>query len=157
MNGVFVNMHTDNKILEGHLNNFSTTQKKLMILPDKSSSVLSRSISSIQSPFKIKKQRHVSDPLQSPSKKMLRKQRHVSNTAPEEVILRSSELEPSVHQTTIPTANEVLIHARVCALMEGYDQLLEARAKAPSRRSDRPHEPIPKAHEEPTAGAPAVH
>lgn len=118
---------------------FSSSQKKLMVLPDKSCNVLTRSISSIQSPFKMKKQRHVSNPTKSASMEVPKKHRHVSDplliqtrgsNLTEEVILRSSELEPSVHQTTIPTANEVLIHARVCALMEGYDQLLEARAKA---------------------------
>ena len=47
---------------------------------------------------------------------------------PNEIVLRTSELDPSVHQTTIPTANDVLIHARVCALFERYDRMLETRA-----------------------------
>lgn len=103
---------------------FSSSQKKLMILPDKSTNVLTRSLTSM-SPFKKvpKTNRAASDSI------LTRKRSSYTN----EIVLRSSELEPSVHQTTIPTATEVLIHARVCALMEGYDQLLEARAKAGKR------------------------
>lgn len=49
------------------------------------------------------------------------------------LVLRSSEMDPSVHQITIPHATDILIHARVCALMESYDRLLESRAKAKKR------------------------
>ena len=101
---------------------FSSSQKKLMILPDKSTNVLTRSLTSM-SPFKKvpKSNRAASDSILTSKR---------SSSHLNEIVLRSSELEPSFHQTTIPTATEVLIHARVCALMEGYDQLLEARAKA---------------------------
>ena len=48
----------------------------------------------------------------------------------EEIVIRTSEQEPSVHQVNIPSATDMLIHARICSLLEGYDQLLESRAKA---------------------------
>jgi len=48
----------------------------------------------------------------------------------EEIVIRTSELEPSVHQLVIPSATDLLIHARICSLLEGYDHLLESRAKA---------------------------
>lgn len=51
----------------------------------------------------------------------------------ETVLLRTSELEPSVHQVSIPEATDLLVHARICSLMEGYDKLLETRAKAGKR------------------------
>jgi hypothetical protein len=48
----------------------------------------------------------------------------------EEIVIRTSEQEPSVHQLVIPSATDLLIHARICSLLEGYDHLLESRAKA---------------------------
>jgi len=48
----------------------------------------------------------------------------------EEIVIRTSEQEPSVHQLVIPSATDLLIHARICSLVEGYDHLLESRAKA---------------------------
>lgn len=52
------------------------------------------------------------------------------NEKREEIVIRTSEQEPSVHQLVIPSATDLLIHARICSLLEGYDHLLESRAKA---------------------------
>jgi hypothetical protein len=105
----------------------STPQKKLMILPDQSPYMLKKRISSM-SPFKKDSKRKMK------ALGNLESARNEISTNPSgEIVLRSSEHDPSVHQMTIPTATEVLIHARVCALLEGYDQLLETRAKAGKR------------------------
>jgi len=38
----------------------------------------------------------------------------------EEIVLRSTELDPSLHQVEIPSPDSLLTHARVCAVMEEY-------------------------------------
>eukprot|EP00550_Attheya_septentrionalis_P007830 CAMPEP_0198285960 /NCGR_PEP_ID=MMETSP1449-20131203/5168_1 /TAXON_ID=420275 /ORGANISM="Attheya septentrionalis, Strain CCMP2084" /LENGTH=855 /DNA_ID=CAMNT_0043983579 /DNA_START=125 /DNA_END=2692 /DNA_ORIENTATION=+ len=45
-------------------------------------------------------------------------------------ILRTCELQPTVHQIKIPPAHDFLMYSRICALMEGYDRLLMHQAKA---------------------------
>jgi hypothetical protein len=109
-----------NKDSDSMLNDiFRTPAKNLMVLNDQPSVFKSITFSS---PFqKIEKRRNLKEsPI--PSK----------NQA-QESSLRTSELHPSVHQTTIPSSTEFLIHARVCALLEGYDELLQKRAKAGKR------------------------
>lgn len=104
---------------------FQTPDKKIMTLSEQPSILKSMKFIS---PFKNReKQQHkVEDPdkagVQSQNDKVL-------NT----LLLRSSEFEPSVHQMKIPSANEFLLHARVCALLESYDELLEKRTKAGKR------------------------
>lgn len=39
----------------------------------------------------------------------------------EEYVIRTSEIDPSIHQITIPTVDELLLHARICVLMEMVD------------------------------------
>ena len=46
----------------------------------------------------------------------------------DEIVIRTSELEPSVHQITLPAATDLLHCARVCSLLEGYDRLLRHQA-----------------------------
>jgi len=48
----------------------------------------------------------------------------------ENIVIRSSELEPTLHQLAIPPVTDFLMHARICMLMEAHDRLLESRAKA---------------------------
>ena len=115
-----------------------TPQKKLIMLPDEVKSPGTPLVSLRKSMAKIH------------SKKMVRSsQKSFKITEPEvepidtddvdyttqakKLVLRSSEMDPSVHQITIPSATDFLVHARVCALMEGYDRLLEVRAKAKKR------------------------
>jgi len=38
-------------------------------------------------------------------------------------IIRSCELQPSVHQVEIPPAQDFLLHSRICSLMEDYEQM----------------------------------
>ena len=42
----------------------------------------------------------------------------------EEYLIRTSELEPSQHQITVPTAEEFLVHTRICSLMEDHSFLV---------------------------------
>mmetsp|Transcript_21686 Transcript_21686/g.25045 ORF Transcript_21686/g.25045 Transcript_21686/m.25045 type:complete len:618 (+) Transcript_21686:390-2243(+) len=107
---------------------FETPSKKLMILPEESP--LKKSF---LSPFKRaheKKNRACSEVCEN--NEDYAKEEEKSEEV-NEIILRTSELEPSVHQITIPRATELLIHARVCALLESYDLLMESRAKAGKR------------------------
>ena len=53
-----------------------------------------------------------------------------------EIVLRSSELDPTVHQIKIPPATDFLMYARICALMERYNCLLETQAKKRRRWFD---------------------
>jgi hypothetical protein len=46
----------------------------------------------------------------------------------DEIVIRTSEMEPSVHQIALPTATDLLLCARVCSLLEGYDRLLRHQA-----------------------------
>jgi len=50
--------------------------------------------------------------------------------------IRTSEFDPSAHQTVIPSASDLLIHVRVCNILDLYDRLLESRAKAQKRWFD---------------------
>jgi len=45
-----------------------------------------------------------------------------------EIVIRTSEMEPSVHQIALPAATDLLLCARVCSLLEGYDRLLRHQA-----------------------------
>lgn len=51
-----------------------------------------------------------------------------SDPVMDEIVIRTSELEPSVHQITLPAATDLLLCARVCSLLEGYDRLLRHQA-----------------------------
>lgn len=98
---------------------FRTSEKNLMVLNDQSRVFKSITFSS---PFqKVEK------------RKKLQKSPVPRKNQAQETSLRTSELHPSIHQITIPSSTEVLIHARVCALLEGYDELLQKRAKAGKR------------------------
>lgn len=114
---------TGNSPIKGDYDQF-TSPKKVMIVPD--NNIIRKAFTiSTKSPFKkknpVSKQNEslVSDPS--------------SDIVKLEGPLRTSEVDPSAHQTTIPSASELLIHARICALFEGYDTLLETRAKAGKR------------------------
>ena len=49
---------------------------------------------------------------------------HIRTTSqPENFIIRSSEMEPTLHQMNIPPAENIVIHSRVCSMMERYDVL----------------------------------
>lgn len=110
--------------IKGEEGNESTPTKKLMIVPD--NNIFRKAMQmSTKSPFKKKKDES------SQNKKTTAI--CSSGLSQQPTILRTSEIDPSVHQTTIPSANELLIHARICALLEGYDTLLESRAKAGKR------------------------
>lgn len=98
--------------------------KKIMIVPDHNVFRKALSLSS-KSPFK-KRYTGAKSNDSTGSKPS-------SDCVKQDIILRTSETDPSVHQTTIPSAFELLIHARICALFEGYDTLLETRAKAGKR------------------------
>ena len=37
--------------------------------------------------------------------------------------LKTSEQDPSPHQVAIPTANELFVHAKLCAILDSYDKL----------------------------------
>lgn len=105
---------------------FQTPQKKLMVIPEQSRAFKHLSF---PSPFKISKKKIEQEgEVRVQSAHANDDKDHGHN-----IILRTSELDPSVHQTKIPSAGELLIHARVCALLEGYDELLERRAKAGKR------------------------
>jgi len=54
----------------------------------------------------------------------------------DEIVLRTSELEPSVHQVALPKATDLLLCARVCSLLEGYDRLLRHQASKGRRWFD---------------------
>lgn len=102
---------------------FPTPQKKLMIVPE--ASMFNKAMN-FKSPFKTgnkkEKKSHIVKIIDTSK-----------STQKDDIILRSSELQPSVHQMKIPSSTEILIHARVCALLEGYDVLLERRAKERKR------------------------
>lgn len=51
-----------------------------------------------------------------------------SDPVMDEIVIRTSEMEPSVHQIALPTATDLLLCARVCSLLEGYDRLLRHQA-----------------------------
>jgi len=107
-----------------------TPSKKLIIVPE--GNVLKKSLKlATKSPFKRRSTKYTQKSKQDPKKSLF------PDTAPPDdnknILLRTSEVEPSVHQTSIPEATDLLIHARVCALLEGYDKLLETRAKAGKR------------------------
>lgn len=112
-------------------NSEDTPSKKLMIVRE-------GPLRFSKSPFK---RRPIAKCSSSESKSVMKEAivEEVEEKAPEseadkkEILLRTSELEPSVHQVSIPEATDLLVHARVCSLMEGYDQLLEIRAKAGKR------------------------
>ena len=106
--------------------------KKLIIVPE--GNALKKSLKMVtQSPFNRRSSTKSTYKAESGPKKSLFTDIIPSNDIKQEILLRTSEVEPSVHQTSIPEATDLLIHARVCALMEGYDQLLETRAKAGKR------------------------
>ena len=117
-----------------------TPSKKLMVLPEKNLRISLTKLSS-KSPFKVKKRsdsKNGEKEFQKDDRKEeqfdhLAQNLNTSFSSKSEIILRTSETEPSVHQTSLPEATDLLIHARVCALMEGYDKLLETRAKAGKR------------------------
>ena len=107
--------------------NSITPSKKLIILPEEMNSLKKTLRMNGKSPFKRR-------PGKTNDETTSQKNAFAPNVEAKKVIvLRTSELEPSVHQISIPEATELLIHARVCASMEGYDNLLEARAKAGKR------------------------
>jgi len=109
-----------------------TPSKKLIIVPE--GNALKKSLKLVtQSPFKKRSSSKPTHKAESDPKKSLFTDITPSNDNKKEILLRTSEVEPSVHQTSIPEATDLLIHARVCALMEGYDKLLETRAKAGKR------------------------
>ncbi len=98
---------------------FQTSEKNLMVLNDQS---------------RVFKSITFSSPFQKVEKRKKSQKSPVSNkNQAQETSLRTSELHPSKHQITIPFSTEFLIHARVCALLEGYDELLQKRAKAGKR------------------------
>jgi hypothetical protein len=108
-------------------NNKDTPSKKLMIVPR-------GPLRFSKSPFKRRPAAKTSSSESKPAKKELPAENiATSNEDKKENVLRTSELEPSVHQVSIPEATDLLVHARVCSLMEGYDKLLETRAKAGKR------------------------
>lgn len=117
-----------------------TPSKKLMVLPEKNLRISLTKLSA-KSPFKVKKRsdsKNGEKEFQKDDRKEEQFDHLVQNlntsfSSKSEMILRTSETEPSVHQTSLPEATDLLIHARVCALMEGYDKLLETRAKAGKR------------------------
>ncbi len=41
-----------------------------------------------------------------------------------EIVLRTCEMSPSHHQIAIPAAEDFLMHARICALMENYANIM---------------------------------
>lgn len=51
-----------------------------------------------------------------------------SDPVMDEIVIRTSEMEPSVHQIALPIATDLLLCARVCSLLEGYDRLLRHQA-----------------------------
>lgn len=108
--------------------NKDTPSKKLMIVPTAPRFA--------KSPFKRKPAaKPPSSDLAKPQKEdaVSFQKSALFDTDKREIVLRTSELEPSVHQVSIPEATDLLIHARICSLMEGYDKLLETRAKAGKR------------------------
>jgi len=114
---------TGNSPIKGDYDQF-TSPKKVMIVPD--NNIFRKALTiSAKSPFKKK------NPVTKQNESL------VSNPSSDivklEGPLRTSEVDPSAHQATIPSAFELLIHARICALLEGYDTLLETRAKAGKR------------------------
>lgn len=126
-------------ISSGSLQNNNSDSKKIIILPEdgRRNSVSLNSVRKSMSSMMGQKQTNrnltqnsftISDP--DPTTLV----ENVGYTIQaKKLVLRSSEMDPSVHQLTIPHATDILIHARVCALMEGYDRLLESRAKAKKR------------------------
>jgi hypothetical protein len=102
----------------------SLASKKLIIIPEPS----------IQSPLASFRRKSSGTPLEMNSIPEINFTDSVDRR--EELLIRTSELEPSVHQLVIPTATDLLIHARICSLLEGYDRLLESRTKARKRWFD---------------------
>jgi hypothetical protein len=99
-----------------------TPSKKLIIVPE--GNALKKSL------FKRSSMKHTPKTEQNPNIALSIDTPSNDNT---KILLRTSEVEPSLHQTSIPEATDLLVHARVCALLEAYDQLLETRAKAGKR------------------------
>jgi len=126
---VKMNPHNPNAVLSP----FPVVDKKYMILPEDSNTSKIRNLcrvskTTIKVPtLKKKKTSNDKDSCLQNSCEV-----ENSNTA-KEIMLRTSEHEPSIHQITIPSAMDLLLHARVCALMESHDHLLQCRTKACKR------------------------
>lgn len=119
-----IDIMTGNSAIKGDYDGI-TPSKKVMIVPDHNVFRKAMALSS-KSPFKKKK-------AVAKQNESLRLKLSPDIDKEDVVTLRTSEVDPSLHQTTIPSAFELLIHARISALLEGYDTLLETRAKAGKR------------------------
>lgn len=119
---------------ENSLDN-DTPSKKLMVLPEKN--ILKKTLQQLPSISPFKKKNLPKSNKSADKKSNEEEITLVDPVLPKQedsvILLRTSETEPSVHQTSLPEATDLLIHARICALMEGYDKLLETRAKAGKR------------------------
>ncbi len=109
------------------LQNTLSSSKKLIIVPAEQKNLLKSFRLSAKSPFKKKLTTNHSDPTSLNNGEMkaedkVEDETHLKNEnkAEEQILLRSSELEPSVHQIAIPEATDLLIHARVCVSFVVY-------------------------------------
>jgi hypothetical protein len=102
-------------------------EKKLLILPE-NSNVPKRTLRmSMKSPFKS---RHGTPPVSTGNKTHNDTIPNASGKSTEIDILRTGEIDPSAHQVIIPDISEILVHVRICMVMEGYDGLMKAQTKA---------------------------
>ena len=102
-------------------------EKKLLILPKRANGLKANLGMSIKSPFKsIPRSPHRHVEIETHNDILPN-----STSASTEIdILRTGEIDPSAHQVIIPEISELLVHGRVCMVMEGYDNLMQAQARA---------------------------
>lgn len=114
-----------------HDNSTPVTSKKLMILDQEKSSVTKTINIGTKLPFKKRTPSKIHQCFTPTSEsERLRSWFHNGDESLTNIIqIRTSEMEPSFYQISIPTSLEILMHARISMLLESYDRLLEARAK----------------------------
>lgn len=55
------------------------------------------------------------------------RKKQASSSGKEDIILRSCEINPTMHQVEIPSVDQFLMHAKICQVMESYDQFVEEK------------------------------
>lgn len=117
------------------LSSYPITNKKIMIIKASNGSKIKKLLGTSKSAIKVPTQKKIRNRNDNGPYSLNQQSSYkIEKINPiKEITLRTSELDPSVHQIVIPSTVDLLFHARVCALMESYDRLLQSRAKACKR------------------------